>query len=182
MSEKDLEQHKQAFELYTQGLTLEEIASQLAISPNTLRYWKSERCKCTCGFHGWVPFKKKLQVQVPQAIVESVQQALQPKLTAHQMIAILESICANALTSGQGLAPRTWRELLETFKLILDLKKIYGAGEEEGGFEISQTQKITGRMDLHTLIDQFMHKVEKEDKAGAVDIVGDLMKLSTETP
>lgn len=180
MSSKDLEQHRQAFELYTQGLTLEEIASQLSISPNTLRYWKSERCKCTCGFHGWVPFKKKLQVQVPQAIVDQVQQALQPKLTAHQMIAVLEAICADSLTSQQGLKPRTWRELLETFKLILDLKKVYGAGEEGGEFEISQTQKITGRMDLHNLIDQFMHKVEKEDKTSGVDIVGDLMKLSTE--
>ncbi len=180
MSNKDLEIHKKAFELYTQGLTLEEIGSQLGVSPNTLRYWKSSRCQCTCGFHGWVSFKKKLTVQIPSTVVESVTAALQPRLTAHQMIAMLEKICADSLVNPQGrLKPQTWRELLETFKLIVDLKKVYGAGEDEN-FEISETRKISGRMDLHNLIDQFMHKLETEN-GSSPDVVKDLLRQSVES-
>jgi hypothetical protein len=179
MSNKDLELHKKAFELYTQGLTLEEIGSQLGVSPNTLRYWKSTHCKCSCSMHGWVPFKKKLAVQVPATIVESVRSALQPKLTAHQMITVLETICADSLQNTKGqLRPQTWRELLETFKLIVELKKVYGPGDEE--FEISETRKISGkRMDMQQLIDGFMAKVEAEQVRGA-DVVGELIKQSLE--
>lgn len=180
MSNRDVELHKKAFELYTQGLTLEEIGSQLGVSPNTLRYWKSSRCQCVCSYHGWVDFKKKLKVQVPETIIETVSAALQPKLTVMQMIAVLEKICADSLTSSQtSLRPRTWRELLETFRLIIELKKVYGPGEEE--FEMTETHSrhIKGSTDLQLLINQFMSEVETSKKP-KTDVVHELLKQSLE--
>jgi len=180
VAHKDLEIHKQAFELYVQGLSLEEIGIQLNVSPNTVRYWKSARCRCSCGYHGWIAFKKKLAVQVPATVVESVTTALAPKLTAQQMIVLLETIVADSLTNPQGkLRPQTWRELLETFRLIVELRKAYGANEEE--FEISETRKISGRMDIHNLVDQFMQKVEAEKSSKGSNVVRDLLSQSLES-
>lgn len=179
MSNRDIELHKQAFELYTQGLSLEEIGTQLGVSPNTLRYWKSSRCQCVCGFHGWIGFKRKLQVQVPATIVESVSAALQPKMTIMQMVAILENICSEALTSKSSLRPRTWRELLETFKLIIELKKSYGASDDE--FEMTEvhSRSIKGSTDLQLLVNQFMTEIETSKKSKP-DVVSELLKQSLE--
>lgn len=179
MSDRDVELHKQAFELYTQGLSLEEIGAQLRVSPNTLRYWKSSRCQCLCGFHGWVSFKKKIQIQVPATIVENVTAALQPKMTVMQMVAILENVCSDALSSKQALRPRTWRELLETFKLIIELKKSYGAVDDE--FEMTEvhSRSIKGSTDLQLLINQFMNEVEATKKSKP-DVVTELLKQSLE--
>lgn len=180
MSERDVELHKQAFELYTQGLSLEEIGTQLGISPNTLRYWKSARCQCVCGYHGWIDFKKKLQVQVPATIVESVSAALQPKMTVMQMVALLENICSEALTSKSSLRPRTWRELLETFKLIIELKKSYGSSTDDE-FEMTEvhSRSIKGSTDLQLLVNQFMTELESAKKPKS-NVVSELLKQSLE--
>jgi hypothetical protein len=159
MSKQDVEQHRQAFEFYTQGLSLEEIAGKLSVSPNTLKYWKSNHCKCTCGYHAWVDFKRKLQIQVPQVVSTAVVEALQPRYTAHQLIGLLESICSDAL-DNQKLKPQTWKELLETFKLILELRRAYGTEEtSESSFDIF---RVKGKLDVHKFVNDFMQVAENQ--------------------
>ena len=167
MAKQDIELHKQAFELYAQGLSLEEIAGQLNVSPNTLKYWKSNNCKCTCGYHSWVDFKKKMQVQVPQVVSEAIVTALQPKFTAHQMIGLLEAICSESLDTIK-LRPKTWKELLDTFKLILDLKRAYGAEESvESTFDIF---RVKGKLDIHKFVSDFMKVAETQNDSQATEV------------
>lgn len=168
MSKQDVEQHRQAFEFYTQGLSLEEIAGKLSVSPNTLKYWKSAHCKCTCGYHAWVDFKRKLQIQAPQvvstAVVDAVTGALQPKYTAHQLIGLLETICSDALDNTK-LKPQTWKELLETFKLILELRRAYGTEETtESSFDIF---RVKGKLDVHKFVNEFMHVAQSQSSEEA---------------
>jgi transcriptional regulator with XRE-family HTH domain len=159
MSKQDVEQHRQAFEFYTQGLSLEEIAGKLGVSPNTLKYWKSNHCKCTCGYHAWVDFKRKLQIQVPQVVSTAIVEALQPRYSAHQLIGLLESICSDAL-DNQKLKPQTWKELLETFKLILELRRAYGTEEtSESSFDIF---RVKGKLDVHKFVNDFMQVAENQ--------------------
>lgn len=163
----NIELHKQAFELYVQGLTLEEIAGKLNVSPNTLKYWKSAHCKCTCSYHAWVDFKRKMQVQVPQVVSEAVVTALQPKYTAHQLIGLLESICSDAL-ENKKLRPQTWKELLETFKLILELKRAYGTEETvESSFDIF---RVKGKLDIHKFVNDFMKVAETQGDVEATEV------------
>jgi hypothetical protein len=156
---KDIDLHKQAFEFYVQGLSLEETAGKINISPNTLKYWKSNHCKCTCGYHAYVDFKRKLQIQVPQVVSTAVVEALQPRYTAHQLIGLLESICSDAL-DNQKLKPQTWKELLETFKLILELRRAYGTEEtSESSFDIF---RVKGKLDVHKFVNDFMQVAENQ--------------------
>lgn len=167
MSKQDVELHKQAFEFYTQGLSLEEIAGKLSVSPNTLKYWKSNNCKCTCGYHAWVDFKKKLQVQVPQTVSDAIVCALQPKYTAHQLIGVLETICSEALDTTK-LRPQTWKELLDTFKLVLDLKRAYGTEESiESSFDIF---RVKGKLDIHKFVSDFMKVAETQGNNEATEV------------
>ena len=156
--------HQKAFELYTQGLTLEEISVKLNISPNTLKYWKSDKCKCNCGYHAWIDFKKKLKVQVPaevtSQIVSAVVETLKPTMTAQTMVVLLETICSEALDS-QKLRPQTWKELLETFKLVLDLKRAYGISHEDAESSL-EIFKLKGRVDIHKFVSDFMRVAESD--------------------
>jgi hypothetical protein len=160
----NIELHKQAFELYSQGLTLEEIAVKLDISPNTLKYWKSNKCRCSCGYHSWVDFKRKMRVSVPQvvsaAVVDAVVDELQPVLTAQQIVTVLEQIVSDALTSTK-LKPQTWKELLETFKLILDIKRVYGITSEEGENSL-EIFKLKGRVDINKFVNDFMNAADRK--------------------
>ena len=167
MSKQDVEQHRQAFEFYTQGLSLEEIAGKLSVSPNTLKYWKSVHCKCTCGYHAWVDFKRKLQVQVPQVVSTAVVEALQPKYTAHQLVGLLEAICSDALDNAK-LKPQTWKELLETFKLILELRRAYGSEESvESSFDIF---RVKGKLDVHKFVNEFMEVAQSQGTVEATAV------------
>lgn len=187
MSRKDIELHKKAFELNTQGLSLAEISSSLGISPNTLKYWRSSKCKCACAFHGWAEFRKKLQVQVPQTIINNLADELRPKLTARQMVITLEDICSEALNGPDGLRPKSWKELLATFQLIVDLRRSYGLTESDDdgdtlsiSGEISETRTIKGKVELHQMIDSFMKSAEEKAKkpaaASAVELLIDQSK------
>ncbi len=163
-----VELHKTAFEMYCQGMSLESIAIKLNVSPNTLKYWKSKNCKCTCGYHSWVDFKKKMQVSVPQAVssqvvdavVDAVVDELQPALTAQQIIAVLEKIVGDSLNVSQ-LRPKTWRELLETLRLILELKRAYGFGQEEGDNSL-EFFKLKGRVDVNKFVNEFMKAANRK--------------------
>jgi len=155
--------HRQAFELYTQGLTLEEISIKLNISPNTLKYWKSSKCKCICGYHAWIDFKKKLKVQVPQevstSIVAAVVDTIRPAMTAQTIVTTLEALCSEALDVTK-LRPSTWKELLETFKLILDLKRVYGIAHEEAEGSLEIFKLKGGKLDIHRFVSEFMKTAE----------------------
>ena len=168
MSKQDVELHKQAFEFYAQGLSLEEIAGKLSVSPNTLKYWKSAHCKCICGYHAWVDFKRKLQVQVPQVASQVVVSALQSQYSAHQLIGLLEAICSDALENLK-LRPQTWKELLDTFKLVLELKRAYGTDETtESTFDIF---RVKGKLDVHKFVNDFMQVAESQDSGKATEVV-----------
>jgi|WetSurMetagenome_2_1015567.scaffolds.fasta_scaffold01185_8 hypothetical protein len=167
MSNRDLELHRQAFEFYTQGLSLEEIAGKLSVSPNTLKYWKSNNCKCTCGYHAWVDFKRKMQIHVPQVVSDAVVTALQPTYTAHQLIGVLETICSEALDTTK-LRPQTWKELLETFKLILELRRAYGTEETvESSFDIF---RVKGKLDVHKFVNDFMQVAKSQGSTEATEV------------
>ena len=186
---RDVELHREAFTLFVQGLTLGEIASQLGVSPNTLKYWKSAKCQCTCSYHNWLDYKKKVQVQapVPQTVVEAVCDALIPSLTAKQMVKRLEIICANELNRPEGLRPKTWKELIETFKLLVDLRRTYGVStDDDDDDEVSVTREITeihtikGKVELHDAIDSFVKGMGEKKKRNQGEIVDLLIDQSKE--
>lgn len=174
---KEVELHRQAFELYVQGLTLIEIASALGVSPNTLKYWKSKNCQCVCAFHDWVDFKKKVQAQVPQTVIDATSSALIPKMSAQMMIKQLEQICAEELGKTDGLRPKTWKELIETFKLLVDLRKVYGVTEEEDvTLTRTETRTVEEKIQIHTAVDDFvkqLHERQTQPKENVVDLLVD---------
>jgi hypothetical protein len=173
--QKDIELHQQAFQLFIQGLTLPEIATTLGVSPNTLKYWKSKNCQCVCGYHDWIDFKKKMQVQVPQSVIDATSGALVPEMNARRMVKKLESICAAELNRPDGLRPKTWKELVETFKLIVDLRKVYNLPndddeeDEEDGVTFTRTQTVEEKVHFHSAIDDFVKQTSaRKEKTGNV--------------
>lgn len=172
---RDVDLHKKAFELFMQGLSIPEIASSLGLSPNTLKYWKSRNCKCTCGFHDWISFKQKLKVHVPQAVVEATTTAVISRISTREIARHLESICAEELNKPDGLRPRTWRELLETLKVALELRRVLGTFDEfdetdSDGATVTVSQKETTverTLELHAAVDAFVRKISTQSSRSA---------------
>ena len=163
MKEEAVELHKRAFELYSKGYTLVEIARELGKGVDTIKRWKHGEIACTCGYHDWDSLIQHVDLKVGdivektaaelvetelRPVIERMRKELLPKLYETLQVAI-EATHDN-LRDGT-LVPRSWKDLETLLRVVERLEAIATKVEKPSGIRLTEEQKRSVELPVENL-------------------------------
>lgn len=136
MKEDQILLHKRAFELYSKGKTLIEIARELGKGVDTIKRWKYGDIACTCGYHDWDALLQHVELKVGDIVektaAELVERELKPALDRIrselvpklcETISIAIEATQDSLRDG-SLVPRSWKDLEILLRIVEKLTEV----------------------------------------------------------